>query len=134
MNIYAENILEHFRNPRNCGEMQGATVDHREENIECGDDLQLFLKIEDGKIEDVKWGGKGCAISQASMSILSEELIGMSEIHAEKMTKEDIYELLGVPIGPRRFKCALIGFHTLQNALLKAHGKYLQSWVKTMDN
>jgi nitrogen fixation protein NifU and related proteins len=133
MDIYAENILDHFRNPRNCGEISDATVDHKEENIECGDDLRLYLKIENEKITNAKWEGKGCAISQASMSILSEELTGMSTEDAEKMTKEDIYELLGVPIGPRRFKCALIGLHALKNALLKTNEKELQSWAKTIE-
>ena len=132
MNIYAENILDHFKHPRNSGELPDATVDHEEFNHECGDSLHLWIKLENGKVMKVGWEGTGCAISQASMSILSEELEGKSEEDIQKLSKEDIYEMLGVPIGPRRFKCALMSLHTVKNAVLKASGKKLQSWVETI--
>ena len=148
MDIYAENILDHFRHPRNFrnpseignlprtdpepGDGSGAWVDHEEWNHACGDSLHLWLKLDAGNIAHVGWTGTGCAISQASMSILSDELPGMSEGEALKLTKEDTYKLLGVTIGPRRFKCALMSLHTVKNALLKARGKPLQGWVETI--
>jgi nitrogen fixation protein NifU and related proteins len=132
MNIYAENILDHFRSPRHYGALAGASVDHEEFNHACGDSLHLWLTLSGGKIVDIGWTGTGCAISQASMSLLSEELVGMSEVEALALTQEQIYALLGVPIGPRRFKCALMSVHTLKNAIHKAHGNEVQSWVETV--
>lgn len=132
MDIYAENILDHFRSPRHAGALAHATVEHEEKNLSCGDELRLSLILDDGKIVSVGWEGTGCAISQASMSILSEELVGKKEEDVLALTKEDIYTLLGVPIGPRRFKCALMSLHTVKNAILKARGKSVQSWTETV--
>ena len=132
MDIYAENILDHFRHPRCSGELTDATTDHEEFNHACGDSLHLWLKISDESVLEVGWTGTGCAISQASMSILSEELIGMSEDNILLLTQRDIYDFLGVPIGPRRFKCALMSLHTAKNAIHKAHGDVSQSWVETV--
>lgn len=131
MDLYAENILDHYKHPRHTGHLSRA-VSHREENISCGDDLTIDLVIDDGVIADLKWRGEGCAISQAAMSLLSEELIGMSVADAEALKPDEVYSLLGVPIGPRRFKCALLGLHTLKNALRAAHGEPAQSWLETV--
>ena len=132
MDIYAENILDHFRNPRHAGLLKECTA-HEERNLVCGDELRISLKIVGGKIADVGWEGTGCAISQASMSILSEELVGRSEEEILKLSKDDIYKLLGVPIGPRRFKCALMSLHATKNAILKSQGKKLMSWGETVE-
>ena len=134
MDLYAESILDHFRHPRNSGELAGATVQHEEWNHACGDELYLSFLIENGIVTKIAWTGTGCAISQASMSILSEELVGKKEEDVLALTKGDIYKLLGVPIGPRRFKCALMSLHTAKNAILKAQGKKLLSWVETVGN
>jgi nitrogen fixation NifU-like protein len=80
----------------------------------------------------VQWSGTGCAISQAAMSMLSEELAGMKTSDLEKMKTEHIYELLGVPVGPRRFKCALLCLHTLKNALRVHAGNEPQGWLETV--
>ena len=155
MDIYAENILDHFRHPRNKqplatspasappspsgrggmggeGRSGGNITDHEEWNHACGDMLHLWLKLQNGTIVKVGWEGTGCAISQAGMSILSEELAGMSEEEVMQLTKEHVYEMLGISIGPRRFKCALMSLHTVKNALLKAVGKPPQSWTETV--
>ncbi len=132
MDLYAENILDHYKNPRNTGHLSRA-VTHREENISCGDDLTIDLKIDDGIIADLKWRGEGCAISQAAMSLLSEDLIGMSVADAEALKPDEIYSLLGVPVGPRRFKCALLCLHTLLNALRTARSQPPQSWLETVN-
>src|SRR3989344_5792028 len=132
MDLYAENILDHFRHPRNFEPILEPTVEHEEWNHACGDSLHIFLQLEGGKITNVGWTGTGCAISQASMSILSEELSGMSEDEALKLAKDDIYKMLGVPVGPRRFKCALMSLHTVKNAVLKAQVKALQGWTETV--
>lgn len=133
MELYAENILEHYRHPRNKQPVTNATVEHREENASCGDDLTISLVVRDGAIEQIGWAGQGCAISQAAMSILSEELVGKKVKDIAILTPKDIYDLLGVPVGPRRFKCALLCLHTLRNALNKAMGKPIQTWLETVE-
>ncbi len=132
MDIYADNILDHYKHPRGSGSLAKPTVSHREENASCGDDLTIDLELKDGKIVDLKWRGEGCAISQAAMSILSEELIGMTTAEIEKLTPQDMYSKLGVPIGPRRFKCALLCIHTLKNALRLSMGNSVQTWLETV--
>lgn len=132
MDLYAENILDHFRHPRNSGELPGATVHHEEWNHACGDELHLSFLIENGIVTKIAWKGTGCAISQASMSILSEELIGKREEDVLALTKDDVYKLLGVPVGPRRFKCALMSLHTAKNAIHKSRGEKPQSWTETV--
>ena len=134
MDIYAENILDHFRHPQNFGKLPESSTEHEEWNHSCGDSLHLWLKLEGGKIAKVGWTGTGCAVSQASMSLLSEELPRMKEEDVLKLRKEDVYTMLGVPIGPRRFKCALMSLHTVKNAILKSHGKPLMGWVETIGN
>lgn len=132
MNIYAENILDHFRHPRYYEPLLDFMVDHEEWNHACGDSIHVWLELKNGTIAKIGWTGGGCVISQASMSMLSEELEGMKEEDMLKLTKENVYALLGVPIGPRRFKCALMSLHTVKNALHKAAGKPLQSWTETV--
>lgn len=133
MDLYAENILDHYKHPRNAGSLKSPTVSHKEENLSCGDDLTIDLILKNGMIEEIAWHGQGCAISQAAMSLLSEELVGKKEPEIASLSTKYIYELLGVPIGPRRFKCALLCLHTLKNMLRKLKKQELQSWVETVE-
>lgn len=133
MDLYAENILEHYRAPQNKGEIQEASVTHREANYACGDEVTLQLKIKNGHIADITWQGTGCAISQAGMSMLSEEVKGMPLEEARALRQKDVYDLLGIPVSPRRFKCALICLHTLKNAINTYCNEPVQGWMKTMD-
>ncbi|MDP7477071.1 MAG: iron-sulfur cluster assembly scaffold protein [Candidatus Peribacteraceae bacterium] len=139
MDLYADNILDHYRDPRNKSESPITNdqslfdVVHTEKNISCGDEITVALDIENESIASIKWSGIGCAISQAGMSILSEEIEGMSTAEILKMQKDDVYEMLGVPIGPRRFKCALISLHTVKNALRKNAQEKPQSWLETVE-
>ena len=133
VDLYAENILDHYKHPRGKTPVDGATVEHHEINLSCGDELTVSLKLEDGRIKALGWDGSGCAISQAGMSLLFEELEEKTAAEAAAMTKDDIYGLLGVPVGPRRFKCALLGLHTVKNALRKAEGKEPQGWLDTVE-
>lgn len=135
MDLYAENILEHYRNPRNkwvVGSGQWV-VTHTEKNPTCGDELTVGLNIKNGVIKEIAWEGTGCAISQAGMSMLAEELGGKTTDEIDAMKKDNMYTLLGVPIGPRRFKCALLGLHTLKNAIRKSAKKEPQSWLETVE-
>ena len=132
MDLYAENILDHYRHPRGKQSIAKPSIAHREENLSCGDELSVELVIENNTVKEVGWQGTGCAVSQAAMSMLAEELAGNSLQAIESMEPRQIYELLGVPIGPRRMKCALLCLHTLKNAVLVYHKQPAQSWVKTV--
>ena len=132
MDIYAETILDHYRHPKAKKRISQPSVSHAETNPACGDELTIDLRIENGSITDLGWDGTGCAISQAAMSLLSEEIAGKSAAELEALTQKDIYAMLGVPIGPRRFKCALLCLHTLKNALRKSRGEKAQPWSETV--
>lgn len=130
MDVYGENILDHYRHPRAKKRLSSPTVSQEEKNHSCGDQLLVQLKLEDEMIKEIGWEGTGCAISQAAMSMIAEEYEGKSVSEVEKLSKEDIYEFLGVPIGPRRVKCALLGLHTLKNALRIASKEDPESWLE----
>jgi nitrogen fixation protein NifU and related proteins len=132
MDLYAENILDHYRHPRKGGALTSVTVSRREENVSCGDDVTIDLLIEENMIRDIAWHGKGCAISQAAMSLLAEALNGKSVDEISKMNTAHIRSLLGVPIGISREKCAFLCLHTLQNALHIWKGEKPQSWRTTI--
>lgn len=132
MDLYAENILDHFKHPRHKTPVASPSAEHEEINHSCGDAVKLQIRLENGAIAELGWNGQGCAISQAGMSILSEELTGMKTEDAETITQTHVRELLGVPVGPRRFKCALLGLHTLKNTLRIARGEQPQSWTETV--
>lgn len=117
--IYQENILDHFKNPRNFGRIENASVHHHEYNPLCGDRIEMFLVIgKDKKIVDVKFSGHGCAISQASASMLTEHIKGKPIGEIERLTKEKVLELLGIPLSPVRLKCALLSLDTLKNSII----------------
>lgn len=132
MDLYAENILDHYRHPRGKQLMENPTVTHEEVNLSCGDALEIQLLVENDRVAAVGWSGSGCAVSQAAMSILSEELVGKSLKELEAIDKEKIYELLGVPIGPRRVKCALLCLHAMKNAVRISMKEAPQGWMETI--
>lgn len=112
--MYREIILDHARNGRNWGLVEAPDFDHEEENPLCGDHLHLTLKIdEQGIIREVGWDGSGCAISQASASMLGEELIGMSMDAARKLDKQLVLDNIGIPLTINRVKCATLSLKTL---------------------
>lgn len=113
--FYKENILDHYRDPRNVGTLANATHSHEEHNPLCGDIVRIDLHVNDDNIIDkVAFSGKGCAISQASASMLTELLEGKSLEEARQIGKDDILELLGIEIGPVRLKCALLSLKVLK--------------------
>ena len=115
--IYRENILDHFKNPRNFGKIENPSVHHKEFNPVCGDLIEIFLKVNNDKIEDVKFAGKGCAISMASSSMLTEKINGMSLTELKSMKEDDILEMIGVPLGHVRKKCGLLSLKTIKNGI-----------------
>ena len=116
--MYQENILDHYKSPRNFGPMDNATVHHHESNPLCGDEIEMYLVINDNKISGVKFLGHGCAISQASASMLTEQIKGKNIKDIKAITKEKILEMLGIPISPVRLKCALLSLDTLKNSIV----------------
>lgn len=114
--MYRDYILDHYKNPRNQGELAGATNTYADSNPLCGDELSMALRIEDDRVADVRFNGKGCAISQASASILTEEIKGKTLDEVKAIDKDHILENLGIPISPARIKCALLSLKTLKGA------------------
>lgn len=138
--LYQELILEHYRNPRNKAELEEKTVEIHMANPVCGDEIRLQLRIEGDRIEDAKFIGSGCSISQASVSMMTARLQGSSLDDADALAKRftdmmhgdesaarekslgDLRALQGVSKFPVRIKCALLGFDALQEALKKEAG------------
>ncbi len=120
--LYREYIVDHYRNPRNFGKLESPDISYAEDNPVCGDHIQIDLMVDDGRITDVRFSGHGCAISQASTSMLTEELVGMSLEDAKQISKEDILEMLGIKLGPVRVKCALLSLKVLKAGLYGLHG------------
>ncbi len=117
--IYKENIIDYYKHPRNKKELEKCTCKQKEINPICGDEITIYLKINKGKISQATYTGKGCAISQASISMLTEKLKDMPVAEAEKIQKEDIFSMLGIPISFVRMKCALLSLKTLSKSLEK---------------
>jgi nitrogen fixation NifU-like protein len=108
--MYREYILEHYRHPHNFGTIEDATFEAEGVNPLCGDEIKVQVLVgDDETIQKVRFSGQGCAISQASMSILSDEITGKRVEDVAAMTKEDILELVGIELSPVRLKCALLG-------------------------
>jgi nitrogen fixation protein NifU and related proteins len=112
--LYREAILDHYQNPRNYGTLEPADVSYEEDNPVCGDHIRLDLRLQDGRVSEVRFSGHGCAISQASASMLTETIQGKTLDELKAMGKDDILEMLGIPLGPVRLKCALLSLKVLK--------------------
>jgi nitrogen fixation NifU-like protein len=114
--IYKELILDYYRNPRNFGKLDQFDISSHDTNPLCGDEIDIQIKVGDGnKIEQINFFGKGCAISQASASMLTELAKGKDLAWVKQLAKEDILKMLGTPdLGPTRIKCALLGMKVLK--------------------
>lgn len=115
--LYREHILEHYKRPRNFGELDPHDFEAFEHNPLCGDELGVHIRAEDGRIAELRFHGHGCAISQAAASIASEELKGMPLQEAGTLSADWMLDLLGIPISATRRKCALLGIKTLRAAI-----------------
>lgn len=118
MDLYAENILDHYKNPHNKGKLENASASFADSNPLCGDKIEIGVRVnEKGVIEDVGFTGEGCAISQASASLLTDEILGKTVAEVKALPNEKVYELLGVPLTTNRVKCALLSLVALKKAL-----------------
>jgi len=130
--IYKDIILDYYRNPRNFGDLEKPDVRAKDSNPLCGDVIEMQLKIDAGKIEDVRFKGKGCAISQASASMLTETVKGKSLDEVKNLGKEDVLELLGINPGPTRIKCALLGLKVMKLAIYGYLGQNVTEEVRQL--
>ena len=113
-NLYREIILDHYRNPRNKGTLDPADYSFEDTNPLCGDEVRMDLRVKDGVVDEVRFSGRGCAISQASASMLTEMVEGQPLDEVKALTKDDLLEELGVPVSPARLKCALLSLKVLK--------------------
>ncbi len=118
--IYREIILDHYRNPRNKGRISDADVSFHDSNPLCGDEIDIHLKVEDNIVKDIKFEGRGCAISQASASMLTEMVMNKPLTSVKELGKDDILENIGlVNLGPARIKCALLSLKVLKMSMVE---------------
>ncbi len=114
--MYREHILDHYKNPRNKGKLQG--LHFHDENPLCGDEIDIYVNVEHGAIRDIAFEGNGCAISQASASILTEEVKGKRIEEIKQMGREEMGELLGITLSVMRVKCMMLGLVALKKLLM----------------
>ncbi|HSG31849.1 MAG TPA: iron-sulfur cluster assembly scaffold protein [Thermodesulfobacteriota bacterium] len=112
-----EFVLDHYKNPRNSGQIADADYSYEEGNPSCGDKIRIDIKVADNKIAEARFSGKGCAISQASASILTEMIEGMELDAIKEMDGQEFLETLGVNISPIRYKCALLALKVLKTSV-----------------
>ena len=113
--FYRELILDHYKNPRNFGTLEQPDFTYEDDNPLCGDRIRIDVKLdEEGRVAAVRFSGQGCAISQASASMLTEEIIGKSLEEVKQIDKQYLLDLLGIPLGPVRLKCALLSLKVLK--------------------
>lgn len=115
--LYRDFILDHYRNPRNAGTLDAPDASFEDTNPLCGDKIRMDVKLQDGTVSDVKFRGRGCAISQASASLLTEEIKGKTLDEINRLSKADVLANLGINISAARLKCALLGLKVLKEAL-----------------
>lgn len=112
--LYRSEILAHYRHPHHHGQLDNPSVSYHDTNPFCGDEITIDLRIEDGVVIDAAFHGKGCAISQASASMMMDEIIGRPLDELKQWSKDDVLDLLGIEIGPVRMKCALLPLKVLK--------------------
>jgi nitrogen fixation NifU-like protein len=134
--VYREVILDHWKNPRGHGLLDDADAHAEGQNPLCGDEVAIYVAFDDDgdTIDEVKFSGRGCAISQAATSMLTEMVKGRSATEVAALPRDELLEEIGIPLTPVRLKCALLGLSTLKLALHKAKGTPLpDEWAGMSD-
>jgi len=117
MDLYRENILDHYKHPRNFGHLDAANAVSEEVNVSCGDKIRVELLVDGNVVTDIRFSGEGCAINQASASMLTEKVKGMNTSDIRTLTLRDIETLLGTILTPSRVKCAVLPLEAIHKAL-----------------
>jgi len=118
--MYRQRILDHYRDPQNYGTIKDPDVTYEDVNPSCGDEIQMYAVVDDeDEIVDVKFDGQGCAISQASASLLTEKVKGMTVEEVRDLETDDIREMLGIELSPVRVKCAVLGLKVLEGGIVE---------------
>ena len=129
--IYRQYILEHYRDPRNHGHLDQPDIHAADTNPLCGDRVELDLQVADDRVTEVRFSGRGCAISQASASMLTERIEGATLEELRTLKPADVLEMLGVEIGPARQRCALLSLRVLHQGI---GGPYTGRWTDDEDD
>ena len=134
--LYREVILDHYKNPRGHGVMENADADAEGMNPLCGDEVTIYVRFgeDSDTIDEVKFSGRGCAISQAATSMLTEMAQGKKASEVALLDKDELLEEIGIPLTPIRLKCAMLGLTTLKVALHKAKGTPLPQGLAGYDD
>jgi nitrogen fixation protein NifU and related proteins len=128
--LYREVILDHYKNPRGHGVIDGADAEAEGQNPLCGDEVSIAVAFDEDTISDVKFQGRGCAISQAATSMLMDMVKGRTAQEVASMSRDELLDEVGIPLTPVRLKCALLGLGVLKLALHKGRGTPLpQEWA-----
>ncbi|MEX0671882.1 MAG: iron-sulfur cluster assembly scaffold protein [Candidatus Babeliales bacterium] len=117
MNLYQEQLLDHYKNPRHAGVLENPTFTVEEYNPSCGDRVTVYGIIADGVLVAASFMGKGCVISQAASSMLLELMVGKGLLEIRKMKKDDILNVIGIELGPTRLRCAMLGLEALHRGI-----------------
>ena len=120
--LYRDNIIDHYQNPRNYGTLEHPDISYEDSNPVCGDEIRMDLKTQDGRVVEARFQGHGCSISQASASMLTEEIIGKTLEEVKQIDKQYLLDMLGIPLGPVRLKCALLSLKVLKAGAYGLHG------------
>lgn len=129
MDLYAQNILDRYKEPFYKDKLKEADLEHEEANHSCGDKVVIKLKVKNEKLAAYSFSGAGCAISQASADILGDVVDEMALEDILELSKEEMYEVLGIEISLRRAKCALLSLLAIQNAILESKNGALRNWT-----
>ena len=116
-NLYREHILDHYHHPRNQGTLEDADISCELDNPVCGDVVRLDVRLSDGRVSEARFSGHGCVISIASASMLTEEILGKTVEELRALQDEDMFEMMGITLGPVRAKCGLLPLRVLQEGL-----------------
>jgi len=124
--MYQEMILDYYRHPRNHGALPHPDIISHDVNTSCGDEIMMHVLVKDNRIGNIRFTGKGCAISQAASSMLTEYALGKSLDEVTKFNKQDVLNLINIPISCMRLKCALLGLKVLKLGVYNYLGKKLE--------
>ena len=121
--LYRQIILDHYKHPLNKGKLINPDVIIEESNPLCGDNIDMYLKIKNGELKDISFEGKGCALSIATTSILTEEIKGKKIEDIKKIGREEVYALLGIDVSPARTKCVMLSLATVKKGIFEYETK-----------